>query len=533
MVQFLPWNSSTNPIINLTEWNQQLASGHEKLASYIIRKNSSYYESIKSFSASLSGNVIHGGEDDAGGIDGTDAGQVINAAITAISNTGVGGKLFIKNGQYDCGTAITGANAVDIEGESMGPWEDFDKGVVLYYTGGVVDAFVDYINCRSFNFSNFKVWGGADPGTPGTDGNAVAGIRLGGTGAEGAPHAGRTKCCNFTNVTWGNFDVGLLGGTFTAPATYAGHGPDDSVFINCYGGFSDVAAVANLSSQTSFYGGTFHTSLVGVSHRAVTTHSPDSAMQFYRTVWSGCDTCVEIVDVGNIRGMAFFGTWMEDCDTTLLDLTNATGSYCGDFTFYNCMGYPNAGATSLFSLTGKSCRILWDGGELYPNDAAETILTGDGGVGAVQILRIRPLSGVERYTCSDLTSVRGQDKLYLQLIHDTAGFNTGCVAAAWASATTDQHVIWTQYEPTKITVHYYWDPNSASGQIRLAYPAGTAITGSIVNPGAAGVREDVQDITDGANGARKLNYLGHLVTECYGDGANAPILYKVYLTIEI
>jgi len=95
------------------------------------------------------------------------------------------------------------------------------------------------------------------------------------------------------------------------------------------------------------------------------------------------------------------------------------------------------------------------------------------------------------------------------------------------------HCTWTQYEPPKVTAHYTWDPNSASGQLRLAYPAGTAITGSTANPGVGGAREDVLDITDGVNGARTLNYLGHIVTEAYGDGANAPILYRVYLTVEI
>jgi len=419
-MSWTPGDKITAAKLNAMEANLGLS----QTTSYVVRKNSSYYEAISE------GVLTLGGSTDEGAIDGTNAADVINAAISAINTAAKGGKVLLRAGVYPCDDVITGANSVDLFGECMGPWEDFGLGTVLYYTGGATDAFIDYINCRSFNMGDFKVWNGATPGTPAVDGDAVAGIRLGGTGAEGAPHAGRTKCSNFTNVTWGNFDVGLLGGTFTAPATFAGHGPDDSIFINCYGGFADVAAVANLSSQTSFYGGTFHTSSVGVIHRAVTTHSPDSAMQFYRTVWSGCDTCVKVTDVGNIRGMAFFGTWMEDCDTTLLDLTEATGAYCGDFTFYNCMGYPNAGATSLFSLTGKSCRILWDGGELYPNDAAETILTGNGGVGAVQILTIRPLSGVERYTCSDLTSVRGQNKMVVPILMDTAGFTTGCVAAA-------------------------------------------------------------------------------------------------------
>lgn len=69
----------------------------EKSASYIIRKNGSYYEAING----STGKIDYGGSNNAGGVDGTDASTVIQTTITALSN---GGTILRKQAIYDLGT---------------------------------------------------------------------------------------------------------------------------------------------------------------------------------------------------------------------------------------------------------------------------------------------------------------------------------------------------------------------------------------------------------------------------------------------
>jgi hypothetical protein len=71
----------------------------------IIRKNGSYYEAIKTATATNAGAVVYGGSNNEGSVDGTDALDVIQAAITNI-----GGSILIKgnNDVWDVESANEG-----------------------------------------------------------------------------------------------------------------------------------------------------------------------------------------------------------------------------------------------------------------------------------------------------------------------------------------------------------------------------------------------------------------------------------------
>jgi hypothetical protein len=91
------------------DWNALLDHALEKPASYIIRKNGTYYEAING----STGKVSYGGSGNAGGATGTDAKSVVQAASSA------GGKLFFK-GQttYTFSDSVTlGTTPVVCEGE--------------------------------------------------------------------------------------------------------------------------------------------------------------------------------------------------------------------------------------------------------------------------------------------------------------------------------------------------------------------------------------------------------------------------------
>jgi len=82
------------PKLTATEWNALLDHGLVDTVSYKIRKNGEYYEAING----NTGKIDFGGANNAGGVDGTDASQVIQSAIDALY--GAGGRITIKAGEY-------------------------------------------------------------------------------------------------------------------------------------------------------------------------------------------------------------------------------------------------------------------------------------------------------------------------------------------------------------------------------------------------------------------------------------------------
>jgi len=76
MSEFQKWTSQHRTIRASQDWNALLDHGLEKPASYIIRKNGSYYEAING----STGKIDYGGANNAGGVSGTDAAAVIHQA---------------------------------------------------------------------------------------------------------------------------------------------------------------------------------------------------------------------------------------------------------------------------------------------------------------------------------------------------------------------------------------------------------------------------------------------------------------------
>lgn len=474
--------------------------------SFQLRTSGGHYEILNRL-----GTLVYGGVADTGGVSGDDGGALLNAARADIVTAAVGGAIGISNGHYHCPTRFTGGNAVELIGESMGPFDDFTKGAVLEYTGASADPFIDYRDCRYMGIQNLKLHNA---------GASTIGLRVGGVHND----TERTKAIFPRNVVIDGFDTGILGDTF---------GPDDSSLYDVYIGNATTCGIDHLSSQFKIYGGSIYgTTGIGLRVSRTVAAQPDSAMECYGTVWSGPSVCVDVAGNQTIRGLSFFGCWFEDIDTKLLDITNADAALnVGSILFENCFGYTNAGADSIFDLRGRSVSVEWKGGELYPADNPTTIRTD--GVGATyQYVRItHPIAGQERISFTDANSgLRGFERYWVPFIDTITGYECLATGVNYVAVLNDHKCPWYQYQIIKATAYYKWDPNSNVAGLRLCYPAGVAITGSVSEPGADGLRSDTLDISAFARATMDRD--GAIVTEAKGDGANDAALYLVGIIYE-
>jgi hypothetical protein len=86
MTDFQLYNSGTHPIVRLQDdWNNLLDHGLEKEASFIIRKNGSYYEAIQGGGATGAGTIVYGSVGNIGGASGSSAVAVVQAALNALT----------------------------------------------------------------------------------------------------------------------------------------------------------------------------------------------------------------------------------------------------------------------------------------------------------------------------------------------------------------------------------------------------------------------------------------------------------------
>jgi hypothetical protein len=105
MPDFQAWNMTTHPIVRLeNDYNNILAHGLDKVATYMVRINGSYYEAIKGGTSSGAGTVTYGGSDNAGSTDGTDCSAVVQAVIDAIYADG--GSIYFPADTYPFNTQI-------------------------------------------------------------------------------------------------------------------------------------------------------------------------------------------------------------------------------------------------------------------------------------------------------------------------------------------------------------------------------------------------------------------------------------------
>jgi parallel beta-helix repeat protein len=81
MTDFTTFNTTSHPIITLEgDWNNLLNHGLDKTIDYLVRVNGSYYEALHG-TGTTAGTIAYGGADGTGGVAGTDATAVINAAL--------------------------------------------------------------------------------------------------------------------------------------------------------------------------------------------------------------------------------------------------------------------------------------------------------------------------------------------------------------------------------------------------------------------------------------------------------------------
>lgn len=97
--------------------------------SYVIQKVNSCYEAVNG----STGKIDYGGSGNAGGVDGTDAAAVIQAAIDAADY----GRIFVKKGRYPLSSTptISGGQRITIEGEAAG------TGGTQFDVWSAIDAF--------------------------------------------------------------------------------------------------------------------------------------------------------------------------------------------------------------------------------------------------------------------------------------------------------------------------------------------------------------------------------------------------------
>jgi hypothetical protein len=436
----------------------------------------------------------------------TNASYLINSAI---DNGNV--SIHLQNGKYLCSTPIIGKNNAVLTGESMGPYDDFNVGTILIYTGASSDPFLDFRNCPYVSLSDFKIL---------NTGSSSVGIRV---GSEANLAATRTKCSSLHSITIMDFPTGILGDTY---------GMDDSSLYDLYVGNARTVAIDHLSSQVKMFGGSiFGDCAIGVRITGANGH-PDTGMEFYGTVWSGPKICVDFTGASRIRGAAFYGTWMENCDGALLRTSTMTvGTYVSGISFYNCYGYTNTDATALFDLSGTNVKLSWSGGELWPLDDGEAVITNGAG-STKQQLDIQPACGAPRISYSDSNDGVDFVNKGSLVLYDAGTFGeyTTLTGASWATYAKDNMVPWNRELLKKATVVLLWDTQSTGAGFRLEYPFGVEVNGSKAEPSANGYQTEVLDIT--AFARANMDFGNNLVFRMHGDGSTAPIIYRAILNYE-
>lgn len=460
--------------------------------SFLVRIIGGKYQAISS-----TGTLTYGGVDDAGTIDGDDAGAVINAAVAACTT---GGTVYIKNGVYTTSTGIVGANGVSLIGEGMGPFEDFAKGTVFDYTGA--GKAVDFDECRWFRLENMKIYG--------ANGTGTHGLYLGGAHND----ATKTKAVTLSNVTIDSFDYGIQGNTF---------GPDEGTYIHLYVG-NCTLGIDNLSNSR-FYGGSIYSCTTGMRFGRAAGASADASIVADALTFSGCTTVFDIIGEQSMNILTLTGCWIEGA-SKVIDTQNSTaGIYLGDISFDNCVIVSD---DVFFDLRDRTCRLKVDNGTLYCNGiGAGTILT-DGTSGTYQRVRINTSVGRDNITFTNTNSgLKGWESACIPVFDSIAGYQPGApIGGTYTSIGHSYQWPLTQYQPVIARACWQWNPGSASGRIRFHSTDDFGET----TLSAAGNRYDevtinAADITNMAVGA-------DFDIQMKDDNSTAPTLYMAWIIYE-
>jgi len=103
MSEFQRWSSQHRTIRAARDWNALLDHGLVKPASYIIRKNGSYVEAING----STGKIDYGGQNNAGGVSGTDASAVIQSALNNLISGRTWKEKVILKGDFEINDTLS------------------------------------------------------------------------------------------------------------------------------------------------------------------------------------------------------------------------------------------------------------------------------------------------------------------------------------------------------------------------------------------------------------------------------------------
>lgn len=216
MADFQQFHTTTHPIVELEDdWNNLLDHGLVKAASYIVRKNGSYYEAING----ETGLISYGGEDNAGGATGTVATDVWQACVDVLTG---GGLILGKENTTFPITSIVLDDDVSIAGlgwntvfSTTSALPAFRGGIFNWGAGGAYTSG----GVNRATLSNFKILG------DGTD--KQCGIILGGS-----------DDCRISNVYCEGLGETQVTGAFNTDHDGLGIGIEDDCYRNtvenCY-----------------------------------------------------------------------------------------------------------------------------------------------------------------------------------------------------------------------------------------------------------------------------------------------------------
>lgn len=437
--------------------------------------------------------------------EGTNAATVIQASIDSLTT---GGTIYFSNQRFVFTTPIDGKNSVNLIGESKGPFENFDVGTVLDYAGGSDsgNAFIDYRACRNVEIRNLKIYN--------SGGNDINGIYMGDT----TNSIYKTKEPLLENIVVDGFTTGLLGDVF---------GPDEITLIHVYVG-NNVIGVDNLSNMRCFGGSIYENEQIGLRIRRAAGDSADASLVATGTTWSGNPVQIDVAGYQSINIITLDGCWFENTATMLIDTGNADpGMSVGSISFNNCVAtVNNATAEAYFDFSGVNVECRFVGGTLYSNSPIDIITDGAGGT--IQRLKIQPQAGTEMITINDSNNgICGFDFGIIPLLTEVNGFTPGAAVGAVWTGTYITHTMNVRAPYiTKAYVCYRWNPNSASGKLRLS--AAGAMGESA--PGASGNRYDELDCTTEARAG--LAEMGDIDIQFQDDGVSPPTLYNICLIYE-
>lgn len=153
MVDFLPYNAASHPIVKLSDdWNNLLDHGLEKEVSYIVRKNGSYYEAIRGGTATGAGKIVFGGVGNVGSVNGSLFASVLQACIDNL--TAAGGVIKLRAGTFTLAAQVNLKSNVGVVGEGVTCTIISYTGAAKAFSTAAVDTQINGAEVGNFTLQN-------------------------------------------------------------------------------------------------------------------------------------------------------------------------------------------------------------------------------------------------------------------------------------------------------------------------------------------------------------------------------------------